>query len=402
MPTFDYEAYDVSGKPVDGVISADSERQARRLLKEKKLLPSKLVEVSQISKSRFRFGTQLRVNNFDLSLILQQQAILIQSGLPLEDALRMTIEQAETDRQRRLVESWRTEIIEGRSFSEAMRRCPYKIPEAVIAGVAVGEESGHLHMVLMRLAEDLESSAENRKTVSRALIYPATLMATSILVVAMMMIWVVPKITSIFANNDRDLPLITRIIIGLSEFTQHYGLYILMIFIAIVVIFLWFIKDPDRKRRWHALLLNVPGLGRWTRMANIADWSRSLGVLLGNGVPALAALKISSTVMNNLHLRSKMELVTEGMRRGSSLKKALEDQSVGSGFLIHMVGSGEASSELDKMLMRVSEYYSLRLANAVEVFLKLINPVLIVFMGAIILSVVAAVMLPIMDMNNMV
>ena len=216
------------------------------------------------------------------------------------------------------------------------------------------------------------------------------------------MIWVVPKITSIFANNDRDLPLITRIIIGLSEFTQHYGLYILMIFIAIVVIFLWFIKDPDRKRRWHALLLNVPGLGRWTRMANIADWSRSLGVLLGNGVPALAALKISSTVMNNLHLRSKMELVTESMRRGSSLKKALEDQSVGSGFLIHMVGSGEASSELDKMLMRVSEYYSLRLANAVEVFLKLINPVLIVFMGAIILSVVAAVMLPIMDMNNMV
>ena len=402
MPTFDYEAYDVSGKPVDGVVSADSERQARRLLKEKKLLPSKLVEVSQISKSRFRFGTQLRVNNFDLSLILQQQAILIQSGLPLEDALRMTIEQAETDRQRRLVESWRTEIIEGRSFSEAMRRCPYKIREAVIAGVAVGEESGHLHMVLMRLAEDLESSAENRKTVSRALIYPATLMATSILVVAMMMIWVVPKITSIFANNDRDLPLITRIIIGLSEFTQHYGLYILMIFIAIVVIFLWFIKDPDRKRRWHALLLNVPGLGRWTRMANIADWSRSLGVLLGNGVPALAALKISSTVMNNLHLRSKMELVTESMRRGSSLKKALEDQSVGSGFLIHMVGSGEASSELDKMLMRVSEYYSLRLANAVEVFLKLINPVLIVFMGAIILSVVAAVMLPIMDMNNMV
>ena len=402
MPTFDYKAYDVSGKPVDGVISADSERQARRLLKEKKLLPSKLVEVSQVTKSRFRLGTQSRVNNFDLSLILQQQAILIQSGLPLEDALRMTIEQAETDRQRRLVESWRTEIIEGRSFSEAMRRCPYKIPEAVIAGIAVGEESGHLHMVLMRLAEDLENSAENRKTVSRALIYPATLMATSILVVAMMMIFVVPKITSIFASGDRELPLITRIIIGLSEFTQHYGFYILVISIAIVGIFFWLMRDLERKRRWHAMLLNMPGFGRWTRMANIADWSRSLGVLLGNGVPALAALTISSTVVNNLHLRSKMELVTESMRRGSSLKKALEDHSVGSGFLIHMVGSGEASSELDKMLIRVADYYSLRLANAIEVFLKLINPILIIFMGMIILSVVAAVMLPIMDMNNMV
>ena len=147
-----------------------------RLLKDKKLLPSKLREVTREKKSRFKLNTQSRINNFDLSLVLQQQAILIQSGLPLEDALRMTIEQAETDRQRRMVESWRSEIIEGRSFSEAMRRCPYKIPEAIIAGVAVGEESGHLHMVLMRLAEDLESSAENRKTVSRAMIYPATLL----------------------------------------------------------------------------------------------------------------------------------------------------------------------------------------------------------------------------------
>lgn len=402
MPTFDYFAYDITGKPVDGVISADSERHARRLLKDKKLLPSKLREVTREKKSRFKLNTQSRINNFDLSLVLQQQAILIQSGLPLEDALRMTIEQAETDRQRRMVESWRSEIIEGRSFSEAMRRCPYKIPEAIIAGVAVGEESGHLHMVLMRLAEDLESSAENRKTVSRAMIYPATLLVASLLVVAMMMIWVVPKITAIFASSDRELPFITQIMIGLSEFTLDYGLYVVGLVLALALLFLWLLKDPERKQRWHAMVLNLPWLGRWTRMANIADWSRSLGVLLGNGVPALAALKISSTVVSNLYLREKMEQVTESMRRGSSLQKALEEQSVGSGFLVHMVGSGEASSELDKMLMRVSDYYSLRLANAVEVFLKLINPILIVFMGMIILSVVAAVMLPIMDMNNMV
>ena len=137
-------------------------------------------------------------------------------------------------------------------------------------------------------------------------------------------------------------------------------------------------------------------------MANIADWSRSLGVLLSNGVPALAALKISSSVVTNLDLRSKMEGVTEAMRQGSTLHSALQAGDVGSGFLVHMVGSGEASSELDKMLLRVSDYYSLRLNNAVEVFLKLINPILIIFMGVIILSVVAAVMLPIMDMNNMI
>lgn len=403
MPTFDYSAYNASGKLIDGVISADSERQARRLLKDKKLLPSTLVEVSKSApKSRFRFTRSQRVNNFDLSLVLQQQAILIQSGLPLEDALRMTIEQAETDRQRRMVESWRSEIVEGRSFSEAMRRSPYRIPESIIAGVGVGEESGHLHGVLMRLAEDLESSAENRKTVTRAMVYPATLLGTSLIVVAMMMVWVVPKITTIFTSSNRELPLITKIIVGLSDFTQQYGLYLLLLLVLIALGAALYLRDAERRRRWHAAILAIPGYGRWVRMANIADWSRSLGVLLANGVPALAALKISSAVVNNLQLRAKMELVTESMRRGNSLKMALEEHQVGSGFLIHMVGSGEASSELDKMLLRVADYYSLRLANAIEIFLKLINPVLIVFMGAVILSVVAAVMLPIMDLNNMV
>lgn len=403
MPAFDYSAYNDAGKLVDGLISADSERHARRLLKEKNLLPASLSEVGQkTTKSGTRRGREARVNNFDLSLLLQQQAILIQSGLPLEDALRMTIEQAETDKQRRMVESWRTEIVEGRSFSEALRRSPYKIPEAVIAGVGVGEEAGHLDRVLMRLAEDLETSAENRKTVTRALIYPATLISTSIIVVAIMMVWVVPKITAIFVSSNRELPLITRIVIGLSDFTQHYGIYLLLVLIAAALLIMRLMRDPVRKTRWHGVILKMPGLGRWTLMANIADWSRSLGVLLNNGVPALAALKISSAVVSNLYLRDKMEQVTEAMRRGSSLQKALEDNNIGSGFLIHMVGSGEASSELDKMLIRVADYYSLRLANAIEVFLKLINPILIIFMGMIILSVVAAVMLPIMDMNNMV
>ncbi|MDG1693270.1 MAG: type II secretion system F family protein [Porticoccaceae bacterium] len=401
MPTYDYAAYDVSGKLVDGVVSADSERHARRLLKDKKLLPSKLAEVAK-SSPKSKFGISSKVNEFDLSLVLQQQAILIQSGLPLEDAMRMTIEQAETDRQKRMVESWRSEIIEGRSFSEAMRRSPYKIPESVLAGVGVGEESGHLHTVLMRLAEDIETSAENKKTVTRALIYPATLLGASMLVVAMMMVWVVPKITAIFISSNRELPTITKIIIAISDFTQQYGLYILLIGIILAAISSWLLRDTERRRRWHQVVLGMPGIGRWTTMANVADWSRSLGVLLSNGVPALAALKISSAVVTNLFMRSKMEKVTESMRRGVSLQKALEENQVGSGFLIHMVGSGEASSELDKMLMRVSDYYSLRLSNAVEVFLKLINPVLIIFMGGIILSVVAAVMLPIMDMGNMV
>ena len=402
MPTFDYSAYNDAGKLINGVVSADSERQARRVLKDRGLLPSSLVELGDKGTGKRRIGLEARVNNFDLSLLLHQQAILIQSGLPLEEALRMTIEQAETAGQRRMVESWRSEIIEGRSFSDALRRSPYKIPESIIAGVGVGEESGHLHRVLLRLAEDLETSAENKKTITRAMIYPAFLVGFSVVVVTIMMAVVVPKITAIFITSKRELPLITQAVVALSDFVQSYGLVLLLLAIVLTLGFRYAMRDPARKERWHELMLSMPGLGRWIRMGSIADWARRLGVLLSNGVPALAALSISATVVSNLHLQRKFESVTEGMRQGSSLQKALEDSQLGSGFLVHMVGSGEASSELDKMLLRVSEYYSVRLKNAVEIFMALFTPIMVILMGMMILAVVAAVMLPILDMNNMI
>ena len=383
MPAFDYSAYNATGKQVSGIIEADSDRQARRLLKDKKLLPLVISEISstetKLNKSLRRSGA--RLGTFDLSLLLRQLAILIQSGV---------------------MQSWRSEIVEGRSFSDALRRCPYRIPDSVIAGVGVGEESGHLHEILLRLADELETNEENRKTVTRALIYPLMLIATSLVVVAVMMLWVVPKITVIFASSNRELPFITKVIISLSEFTQNFGMYILLIFIVAFIAIQQALRNPQTKQRWHAFLLKMPGLGNWLRMSNIADWSRSLSILLSSGVPALSALKIASSTMRNLFLRKKMEAVTESMRQGSSLQKALVENELGSGFLNHMVGSGEASSQLDQMLLRVAEYYSLLLKNSVEVFLKIFNPALIILMGLIILSIVSAVMLPIMDMNNMI
>ena len=401
MPTFDYSAYNASGKLVRGIISAESERLARKTLKDKKLLASSIKQVKARSSSKKSlFERQSNFDNFDLSLLLHQQAILIQSGLPLEESLRMTIEQAETQKQRRMVDSWRSEITEGRSFSEALRRSPYKIPEGVIAGVGVGEETGHLDKILLRLSDELSTSAENRKTVTRALIYPVTLISVSIAMVALMMVLVVPKITSVFASSNRELPWITELIIGVSKFVQDYGSAFLICLLTIFITFKVIIRNPDIRLRFHNLLLRLPGLGRWIRMADISDWARNLGVLLNSGVPALAALRISSAVVGNLSLRKSFDEVTESMRQGVSLHRALEKNLTESGFLVHMVGSGEASSELDKMLIRVAEYYSARLNNAVEVFLKLLNPMLILAMGAMILGIVAGIMLPIMDMNN--
>lgn len=406
MPTFQYSAYDRSGKQHSGSLAAETERQVRRSLKDQGLFPNSIKELRSEKKPESRFssfsGLFNRVNNFELALILRQLGILINSGLPLEDSLKLILEQADSTKQRMLVEDWRAQIMEGRSFSAAMRRSKYVLPEAVIAGVGVGEETGHLHGVLMRMADELETGAENRQAFRRGLMYPVTLIIASIIAVAVMMVWVVPKITRVFISARAELPTVTKVVVAVSNFTQNYGLYMLAAAVIAFVGFQIFVSDTDRRRIWHRQLLKFPGIGNWIRMSNLSDWSRSLGTLLGSGVPALAALKISSSVMTNLHMQTQMEEVTERMRRGSSLHQALRDEEAGSGFLLHMISSGEASSELDTMLVRVAEYYSARLKASVDTFLKLMNPALIITMGFVILVIVAAVMLPILQMNEMV
>ncbi len=406
MPTFQYTAFDRAGKSHKGSIVADTERQVRRILRDQSLFPNDIKSVEKKKdkahrSSRFP-GFLNRVSDFELALILRQLGILVNSGLPLEDSLKLILEQADSAKQRLLVENWRVEIMEGRSFSAAMRRSDYKLPEAVIAGVGVGEETGHLHEVMLRMADELETGAENRQAFRRGLMYPITLILASIVAISVMMIWVVPKITRVFVSARAELPLVTKIIVVLSDFTLAYGLYVLLAAFMAFVAFVVYVSNDDRKRKWHRFLLRVPGIGNWMRMANYGDWSRSLGTMLKSGVPALAALKIASSVMTNLHMRWQMEEVTEKMRRGSSLHQALREENAASSFMLHMVGSGEASSELHAMLLRVAEYYSARLKASVDSFLKLMNPVLIVTMGVVILVIIAAVMLPILQMNEMV
>lgn len=405
MPAFDYRALDFAGKKVRGSLSAESERQVRRQLREMNLIPEKISQVqsAKASKEKSRFSAfSNRLSPFELALVLRQLGILINSGLPLDAALKMLIDQAESARQRRLVESLRAEINEGQSMSAAMRRSPFVLPDSVIASIGVGEETGHLHSVLVRLADELERSAENRQTFSRAIIYPVTLLLTAAVVISVLMVWVVPRITTVFVSARQELPIITQVVITISDLIRGYGLYALILMVVGIVGGRLLLVDGSRRLRWHKMLLQVPGLGRWIRMASIADWSRSLGTLLSSGVPAMGALRISSSVVGNLYLKQKLEQVTELMRRGNSLHSALREVDLGSAFLLHMVGSGEASSELDTMLQRVADYYSSRLNASVETFLKLLNPILIVLLGILVLGIVAAVMLPILEMNDMV
>jgi general secretion pathway protein F len=399
LSVFDYKAYDKKGRIKKGSITGDTERHARGLLKEQGLLATEINIVSESTQQSF-FSRKIQLA--DLSLIMRQLSTLINSGLPLEDSLRLMIEQSDTAIIKRTVMSWRSEIIEGRSFSQALKRSPFKVPESVIASVAVGEESGHLHRILDRVADELEVGMENRQALTKGLVYPAVMILVAVTVVIIMLVYVVPQVTRVFTSMKQELPLLTKIMIALSEWLQSYGIFAFIFIVAAVGFFVFSLRDKERKKRWHKFLLGIPKIGGWLMIADVADWCRNLGTLLNSGVPALPALNISAAIVNNLYLRDSFYAVNERVRQGSSLYNALREEPGMPGFLLHMVSSGEASSELDTMLVKVAEYYSSRLRRTVDTLLKLLEPLLVVVMGGIVLLIVGAVLVPIIEMNQMI
>lgn len=401
MPTYQFLAYDKAGKPVKSSSAADSRRQLRRELADRGLFVSEIKEISAAREQGLRWFKP-RVSHSDLSLIMRQLAILVNSGMPLEEALRLTAEQSDSQLQRQLLESWREGLSSGYSFGSSLRKSPYVIGEKVIAAIDVAEETGHLHKVLTRVADELEVGNENRATFVKGLIYPAVMIVVAMVVISVLLGYVVPQVAKVFVNSRQELPLLTRSAMAASDFLRGWGLYVLALLLALWTALVVLLRNPVRRRKWHRLMLAVPVLGNWIMLANLADWCRSLGTLLQSGVPALSALSISSAGIGNLYLKEKMEAVNERVRQGNSLFQSLKAEKVAPGFMLHMVSSGEASSELDSMLLRVSEYYSSRLRNSVDTLLKLMEPALIVFMGLVVVLIVGAVLVPIVEMNQLI
>lgn len=400
MPTYQYLAYDRAGKEVRSSSAADSSRQLRRELGERGLFVAEIREIA-VSQGRLKWFRP-RIRLADLSLLMRQLAILVNSGMPLEEALRLTAEQSDNQTQKQVLESWREGLSSGYSFAASLRKSPYAIGEKVIAAISVAEETGHLHKVLTRVADELEVGNENRQTLMKGMIYPAVMIVVAMVVIGVLVGYVVPQVAKVFVNSRQELPLLTRATMAASDFLRAWGLWLIAALTGAWLTFLYLLRDGGRRKRWHSFLLRLPLLGNWVLLANLADWCRSLGTLLQSGVPVLSALSISSAGVGNLFLKEKLEAVNERVRQGNSLFQSLKSENVAPGFLLHMVSSGEASSELDQMLLRVSEYYSARLRSGVETLLKLMEPALIVFMGAVVMLIVGAVLVPIVKMNQLI
>ncbi len=403
MGAFEYVALDSGGKESKGVIEGDTPRHVRQILRERQLLPVRVTEVAQ-KEARRQTGFTIRrgVSSGDLALITRQLASLSQSGLPLEEALLAVGQQNDQQRLKSILLGVRSKVMEGHTLADGLAEFPQAFPELYRATVAAGEQSGHLDAVLERLADYTEARQALRQRVTNALIYPIALVLMSVAIIAFMLATVVPRIVNVFESSAGELPTLTRWLIASSDFLRNNWL-LLLIAVGIVIYGLWWLlRQQGPRNRYHRWLLGMPIAGRLSRGINTARFTRTFSILAGSGVPILDALKISAEVIENLPMRAAVNEATLRVREGASISKSLAASKLFPPMMIHLIASGEASGRLEDMLTRTANYQEREVDGLIATLLGILQPLLIVVMGAIVMTIVLAILLPIFELNELI
>lgn len=404
MPAFDYVALDAKGKQKKGVLEGDSPRQVRQQLKEQGLVPLSVETNTQ--KAREQTGKitlgRVSISAGDLALITRQLATLLSAGLPLEEALRALAKQQEKARIKSMVLAIRSKVVEGHSLASSLQEFPQSFPELYRATVAAGEHSGHLDLVLEQLADYTESRYRTRKKVQGAMIYPIVLTVFAFIIVVGMLTFVVPKIVSVFENSKQELPLITRMLIGTSEFLQSWWWLLGLLIVGGVFAFKRALKNPGFRYRFDAWTLKAPLLGKINRGLDSSRVASTLSILSRSGVPLVEAMRIAGQVASNVCVR---ESVLEGavkLKEGSSLFSALDGSGHFPPMMMQMIASGENSGELDSMLARAATNQERELEDLIDTIVALFEPLMLVVMGGVVMLIVLSIMMPILSMNALV
>ncbi|MDG2045940.1 MAG: type II secretion system inner membrane protein GspF [Halioglobus sp.] len=406
MTAYRYQALNAAGKLIKGVLEGDSERQVRSQLRGQDMRPVEVAEANstaQPGKSAWDFSVYFsRISVSDLALITRQLATLIEANLPLDEALQAAAEQSRSSRIKGMLLQVRSRVAEGHTLAYAMGEFPSVFNEMYRAMVNAGEHAGYLGPVLQQLADYTEQRQYTGQKLQMAMIYPFILLGVAIAVVLLLLVFVVPELVGIFAHSNRELPALTRGLIATSDFFQHYGLWLVMGAIAVVFIARRLLQDPQRKKRWHRFLLRIPGISRVLVSMDTARFASTLSILMASGVPLLESLRIAGQVLTNLVLREDSEAVSEYVQEGASLNRALRESGRFPPMMVHMVASGEASGELETMLDRSATNQERELEMTLGTMMSLFEPLMVVFMGGMVLTIVLAILLPIFDLNTMV
>ncbi len=405
MPAFDFVALDAQGKQKKGVLEADTARQVRAQLREQGLTPLDVNEAAQAAKKQQasfsgRFGGG--ISAADLALITRQLATLVRAALPLEEALKAVSDQCEKAAHKSMMLAVRAKVVEGHPLADGLAQFPDVFDTLFRAMVKAGEKSGHLDSVLERLADYTEKRQQMRSTITMALVYPAILVVVATAIVVGLLTFVVPKVVAQFDRVGAELPLLTRIMIALSDLLQHWWWLILLLIIVIVMFIRSLLKQPAIRLQVDHSMLSWPLIGRLARGVNTARFARTLSILSASAVPLLEGLRIAGEVVGNHYLKQIIAEATTRVREGSSLRAALSKTNAFPPMLIHMIGSGENSGELENMLERAADNQEREFEALVTVTLRLLEPLVILLMGGVVMCIVLAILLPIMKMSAII
>ncbi|MGZ5182553.1 MAG: type II secretion system inner membrane protein GspF [Ramlibacter sp.] len=405
MPAYSFEALDAQGQTRRGLLEADTAKSARGQLRAQALIPLEVKPVEAgggAGTTTFsRWGRRV-FNDTRLTVWTRQLAGLVSSGLQLERALTALAEESDREEERHLVAALRAEVNAGSTFAGALSHFPREFSDIYIAVVGAGEQSGDLGLVLERLADDLESRQALRARLTGAALYPAIVTVVALAIVVFLVTYVVPQVANVFAGTKRALPFLTVAMLGLSAFVRHWGWLFLLVVVGAVVVLRLMLRNEGFRERFDASFLGLPVLGRLARGYNSAQFGNTLAMLTSAGVPILRALQAAAQTLNNRAMRADALDALVLVREGAPLASALAQKKRFPGLLSMFARLGEQTGQLPLMLQRAANQLGNEVQRRAMQLATVLEPLLIVGMGLVVMLIVLAVLLPIIQLNQLV
>lgn len=366
------------------------------------MIVAKLDEVKESRLRKGKVSLKKAISALELSLITRQFAILLNSGMSVEQALSALIDQLENPDQKSIMMSVKNEILSGRSLASSMRLHPKVFPLVYCSLIHAGEQSGSLATVMTKLADHSDKTRELTSKIMMALLYPMIVSVVAVLMITALLVFVVPQVTKVFQSSKQELPFLTRALIFTSNGLKEYGIYLLIAIILGVIIFFRMMKQHDFKVKVHRKMLTIPIAGRLLMNIDVARFTQTLSLLLMSGVPMIAALEAGRDTVSNFMMKEAVDRALTAVQEGVPLAVALGHEKAFPPVVIHLIASGEKSGNLDHLLEQAGAHQELELTHRSQVLTGVLEPVLILFMGGVVLLIVIAIMLPILNMNNLV
>jgi general secretion pathway protein F len=395
MPAYSYTALDISGIKKKGVLSAQSERDARKLIKELNLTPMTVQE------AKGNLSSLSKVKNKDIVIMTRQLATLLEANTSIMEALKITADQSSNKNLVHILYNLREDIIQGKRLGLSMRKYPGVFSDTYTSLVSAGDSSGNLDIIFDKLADYLEESASIKQKVLSALTYPIILIGFSVIVIISLLAFVLPQVIGQFIKAGAELPFLTKALLALSN-------NIVIITIALVVIFFGFsylykqlIKNPEKHIFAHKKLLSLPLVGNFLLTSEIERFSSTMALLLESGTNLDVALAESSKIFNNKYLSQLILNAKNDVMEGKDFVFTLKQTDIFPDIFIQLISSGYKSGNLIKMFQKVSQFLKNEIESKRSVFLSLLEPLVIIFMGGFIMLIVLAILVPIMQMNTL-